>query len=197
MACLRSIDRFVKRNSLTVNVVINTLLISLCVTSYAVLLTLYFTEGMNIGSLVYISVKPYTIPPTVVIPLIGVTLTSATSALLTRSVEHSLWEAILRDKHITSTGNGGSLAPKDAGQQAQWSTSSFARLHYVFDGRSWTLRFGGLFLLGTAVVNPVLLWGVRPYNNWQLEESYIVPTQPAFSGFTSEISAESPLPDGK
>jgi len=195
MACLRSIDRFVKRNSLPVNIAINILLVFLCVTSYAVLLTLYFTEGMNISSLVYISVKPYTVPPTVVIPLLGVTLTSATSALLTRSVEHSLWETILRDKPITSTGR--SPEPEDAGQQAQWSTSSFARLRYAFGGRSWTLRFGGLFLLGTAVVNPVLLWGVRPYDNWQLEESYIVPTQPAFSGFTSEISAESPLPDGK
>jgi hypothetical protein len=202
MACLRSIDHFIQRNSLRVNIAINTLLMFLCLISYALLITLYLTEGMNIDPLVYISITPtpYALPPTVVIPLIGVTLTSATSALLTRAVEHSFWQTILRRDRpggITSTGNGRSLEPEDAGQRAQWSISLFARLRYAFGGRYLTLRFGGLFLLGTAVVNPVLLYGVRPSNSWEVENSYIVPTLPSFAGFTEEISTERPLLDGK
>jgi hypothetical protein len=106
MACLRSIDHFIQRNSLRVNIAINTLLMFLCLISYALLITLYLTEGMNIDSLIYISVTPtpYALPPTIVIPLIGVTLTSATSALLTRSVEHSLWQTILRKDTLAMAG---------------------------------------------------------------------------------------------
>ncbi|KAM0700430.1 hypothetical protein Q7P35_012151 [Cladosporium inversicolor] len=75
---------------------------------------------MNISPFVYTHAKPYTFPPAAVVPLIGVTLTSATSALLTRCVEHSLWETILRDRSITPTGR--SLTPEDASQQAQCDT---------------------------------------------------------------------------
>ena len=150
---------------------------------------------MNISPFVHLHTRPYTLPPTAVIPLIGVTLASATSALLTRCVEHSLWETLLRDRSITPTGRR--LTSENTSKQAQWSTSSFARLLYSFNGQSLTLRFGRLFLLGAAIVNPVLLCGVRPESSLTLERSDTVPTGLAFAGFTSGISASSPLPDGK
>ena len=87
MACVHAIDRFVTLNSLPVNVVINMLLILICFASYVALFAFYFIQGMNINPFIFIHARPYTLPPTAVIPLIGVTLTSAPSALLRRADE--------------------------------------------------------------------------------------------------------------
>jgi len=200
MACLHPLDRLLKRHSLYVNVTINVGLLLLCTFSYATLVALYCTWGLGIDQFtetypVSLPNTGITLPPTVVVPLLGVILTSATSALLTRAVEHNLWGDILRNESVTPV--GGSCQSQDASKRAQWSTSSLARLTYCFNGRCWTLRFGGLFLLTTAIVNPVLLLGIAPGYDVHPRHNVTEPTQSAFSGFTSEISEESPLPDGK
>jgi hypothetical protein len=150
MARLQSIKRLLKRHSLHVNVAINVLLLLLCSASYVALFVLYFTQGMSIKAFVNVSHETFTLPPTAVVPLVGIILTSATSAFLTRSVEYNLWGAILCDRSTTHSGR--SLTPRDASQRAQWSTSPIARLIYCFNGQSWALRFGGLFLLSTAIL---------------------------------------------
>lgn len=80
-------DRLAKRNSLAVNVAINMLLILICFASYVALFAFYFIQGMNINPFVFIHARPYTLPPTAVIPLVEFTLTSAISALLRRADE--------------------------------------------------------------------------------------------------------------
>jgi len=195
MARLHSIKRLLNRHSLHVNVAINVLLLLLCLASYVALFVLYFTQGMSIKAFVEVSHEAFTLPPTAVVPLVGVILTSATSALLTRSVEHTLWHAILCDRSTTHSGR--SLTPRDASQRAQWSTSPIARLFYCFNGQSWALRFGGLFLLSTAMVNPILLCGIKPSYDVRELRNHTLPTQSPFSGFTTEIMEANPLPDGK
>jgi hypothetical protein len=195
MARLQSIKRLLKRHSLHVNVAINVLLLLLCSASYVALFVLYFTQGMSIKAFVNVSHETFTLPPTAVVPLVGIILTSATSAFLTRSVEYNLWGAILCDRSTTHSGR--SLTPRDASQRAQWSTSPIARLIYCFNGQSWALRFGGLFLLSTAIVNPILLCGVKPSYDVRELRNHTLPTQAAFLAFTAEIMEANPLPDGK
>jgi len=129
MTCLRSIDGLLKRNSLPVNVAVNMLLMLICLVSYAALFALYFSQGHEH--------QPYFIHPRQTLHSTSYgsdpadrshcTLTSATSALLIRFVEHSLWETILRDRSITPTGR--SLTPEDTSQQAQCLPSRGLRHH--------------------------------------------------------------------
>jgi hypothetical protein len=182
-------NSFFKRHSVTVNAATNIFLILLCVTSYVVLLVLYFTQGMGVESFQHVGKG--NLAPTTVIPLFGVLLTGATSASLTRCVEHNLWSNLFR-------GNPGSrfydgLAQDEPYQRAQWTISPFSRLLYVFSGRSWLLRVSGVLLFGTALLNPILLYGVSPGSTTNSDVKSIDRSAPKFQGFTSNRNRLSTL----
>jgi hypothetical protein len=126
--------------------------------------------------------------PTTAVPLLGVLLTGATSALLTRSVEHSIWIRLLCGK--TELLPTKTFPTEEFHQRAQWSVSPFARLLYVFRGRSWLLRVSGLLLLGTAILNPILLYGVRPEIVSDETVTTIAQSKLDFSGFAPPYAEE-------
>jgi hypothetical protein len=108
--------------------------------------------------------------------------------LLTRSVEHSIWIRLLCGKaELLPTKR---FPTEEYHQRAQWSVSPFAQLLYVFKGRSWLLRISGLLLLGTAIVNPILLYGVRPQIVSDETIATIAQSQPDFSGFAPLYAEE-------
>lgn len=179
-------DRFFVQYSRAINITVNILLVVLCGISYALLLVLYITQGMWTESFMF--VDRGSLPPTTAVPLLGVLLTGATSALLTRSVEHSIWICLLGGEpdllptKILKTG--------EIHQRSQWSVSPFARLLCVFKGRSWLLRISGLLLFGTAILNPILLYGVRPKIIHEGTTTTIPQSDLAFSGFIPGFDEE-------
>ena len=178
--------RFSRRHSRAINISINILLATLCGVGYALLLLLYSTQGMGIESFKYVGRGSFA--PTTAIPLLGVLLTGATSALLTRSVEHSIWIRLLCRR--TELLPNKKFSTEEFHQRAQWSVSPFARLLYLFRGRSWLLRISGLLLLGTAILNPILLYGVRPQIISDKTVTTIAQSKLDFSGFAPLHSDE-------
>lgn len=187
---MNTIKQFMGRHSLAINITTNVTLLLLCVVSYAALIALYCSKGMNLRTFTYIE-DENTIPPTTAIPLLGVLLTGTTSALITRAVEHSLWISLMRSK-------GGSrsnpvLTAAESHQRAQWSVSPFARFLYTLNGQSWVLRISGVLLFGTAVLNPILLFGVRPGTESYDTIDAHAPSRPIFTGFVTGIELYSLL----
>lgn len=174
-----TIKHFYARHSLAINIAINVLLAGLCIVSYAVLITLYLTQGLGLRSLRYRDEG--ILPPTVAVPLLGVLLTGATSALLTRSVEHSLWTNL-----VYGTPGSNHLAKftdEESYQRAQWSVSPFVRLLYSITGKSWLLRISGVLLFGTALLNPILLYGISSVLTPEVTTETIAPSDHEFAGF--------------
>jgi hypothetical protein len=179
-------DRFFVQHSRAINITVNILLVVLCGISYALLLVLYITQGMWTESFMF--VDRGSLPPTTAFPLVGVLLAGATSALLTRSVEHSVWIRLLGGESDLLPTN--IFKPDEIHQRSQWSVSPFARLLYVFKGRSWLLRISGLLLFGTAILNPILLYGVRPEIIHEGTTTTIPQSDLAFSGFIPGFDEE-------
>lgn len=164
-----------ERQSTKVNWAINISLVVLCAVSYAFLITLYLSGGMNVASLTYIDHG--TISPTTLVPIFVIILTGATSALLTRSVEHDLWYSLLNQ----SSSRHEDRSAIESHRKAQWTVSPLGRLLYGFKGHSWVLRLGGLLLFGSALLNPILLYGVRPHP--VTHSSTEVASEPWMQGF--------------
>jgi hypothetical protein len=172
-------NTFFKRHSVAVNATTNIVLILLCAISYVLLLVLYFKQGMEVESFTYVGKG--ILPPTTAIPLLGVLLTGATSALLTRSVEHNLWTNLIRGRPESRFYK--EFDRNEPYQRAQWTISPFSRLLYVFSGRSWLLRVSGMLLFGTALLNPILLYGVRPGSTIHPDQKSIGRSVSRFRGF--------------
>ena len=117
------------------------------------------------------------ISPSVVIGLIAAVFSSATSALLTRAVEHSVWLK-LTPKTVRTT-----LTVAECHRLAQWSVSPLGRFNYIFSGCSWSLRFGGMLLFALAIIDPVLLSGVSPRISTTRAEEIRVRSKPQLAGF--------------
>lgn len=130
---------------------------------------------MQVEALVLIDDKSR-ISPTVAIGILSVTLTGATTALVTRAVEHSLWLK-LSPREVKNR-----VAFPEIRNLAQWSVSPYQRLRYFFTGRSWLLKAGGLFLFGTAALNPVLLSGVNPNTDFTTSTKDVPRTADIWSG---------------
>lgn len=183
---MENMERFFRRHSQAINITVNVLLVVLCGISYALLLALYLTQGMGTESLIF--VDKGSLPPTTAVPLLGVLLTGATSALLTRSIEHSVWIRLLGgEPDLLPTK---SFTLDEIHQRSQWSVSPFARLLYVFKGRSWLLRISGLLLFATAILNPILLYGVRPEIFHAETTATIAQSDSYFSGFIPGFDEE-------
>lgn len=182
---MEHLKRNLERHSTKVNWAINLSLALASGISYVFLLALYLSDGMNLASFKY--VDGGSIAPTTIVPVFGIIITSATSALLTRFVEHDLWGTILST--TPSSTHRKSCDPKETLRRAQWTVSPFARLLYIFSGCSWTLRLSGLLLFGTVLLNPVLLYGIRPKTGTNTEA--VQPTDPWFHGFVSHIDPTS------
>ncbi|KAG9250836.1 uncharacterized protein F5Z01DRAFT_343249 [Emericellopsis atlantica] len=121
---------------------------------YILLIMLYVRpELYHIPSLVYV-VGSSSIKPTVAVGLITAVLAAATSALITRCVEHSLWLK-LAPRHVRRP-----LTGRETRHLAQWSVSPLARLTYAVNGRFWLVKMSGLLLLAVSIMSPVLLVGI-------------------------------------
>jgi hypothetical protein len=174
-----TLTRSLAHHSLTVNIATSIFLAVLCVASCATLMTLFLTQGLHTRSLTH--VEGGIIPPTAVISVLGIILISATSALVTRAVEHGLWAKILYKNPYLDDATPS--VREELHRHAQWSVSPLARLTYAFQGQSWLMRMSGILLLSTAVLNPVLLYGVSPKDVFTPTVVEINPNQNAFSGF--------------
>jgi hypothetical protein len=181
-----NMERFLRQHSRAINITVNVLLVVLCGIGYSLLLVLYITQGMWTESFMFVDRGG--LPPTTAVPLLGVLLTGATSALLTRSVEHSVWIRLLgEDSGLLPVK---SFTTDEIHQRSQWSVSPFARLLYMFRGRSWLLRISGLLLFGTAILNPILLYGVRPEIIHDKTITTVPRSDPEFSGFMPGFDEE-------
>lgn len=179
MGKMDAIRRSLKRHSWATNLTINILLALLCIFSYVFLIALYLSQGLSIAS--FKNLDESSISPTAIIPVFGVILNGATSALLTRSVEHGLWNSLLQKEGYPTTEK--QYTSNEIERRAQWSVSPFARLLYTLNGQSWLLRTSGFLLFGTALLNPVLLYGVSPQVHAETETVTTAQSQPTFSGF--------------
>lgn len=187
---MEHLERNLERHSTKVNWAINLSLALASGISYVFLLALYLSDGMNLASFKY--VDGGSIAPTTIVPVFGIIITSATSALLTRFVEHDLWSTLLST--TLSSAHRNRYDTKETRRRAQWTVSPFARLSYTFNGQSWILRLSGLLILGTVLLNPVLLYGIRPKTGTDTEA--LQPTDPWFHGFVPYNNSESQR-DGK
>ncbi|KFY73291.1 hypothetical protein V499_06633 [Pseudogymnoascus sp. VKM F-103] len=136
------------------NALFTTLLAVICLVCYALLIILYVQAHLyHIPSLVNDG-DTGSIKPTVAVGLIAAMLAAATSALITRCVEHSFWLKLV-------PGNVGSpLTVGEITRLAQWSVSPLSKLTYAFNGRSWAIKTSGLLLLSISIITPVLLAGI-------------------------------------
>lgn len=186
LVTMEKMEHFFRQHSQAINVTVNVLLVALCGIIYGLLLVLYLTQGMETESLMFVGRG--SLPPTTAVPLLGVLLTGATSALLTRSVEHSVWIRLLGGQlDLLPTK---SFTTDEIHQRSQWSVSPFARLLYVFKGRSWLLRISGLLLFANAILNPILLYGVRPEVFHTEATTTIAQSDSYFSGFIPGFDEE-------
>lgn len=179
MDIIKDAQKFFERHSLAVNVTTNMLLATICAICYTLLITLFVTKGLGVDSLKHVDNN--ILPPTVVFPLLGVLITGASSTLLTRSVEHNLWLELSHGRSEST--RSANITDKESYRRAQWTVSPFIRLFYLFTGQSWLLRIGGLLLFGTALINPVLLYGVRSIAVRHVTIDNHAATKPIFSGF--------------
>jgi hypothetical protein len=183
-----TIKRFFSRHSLALNIITNLALALVCLPSYGVLVALYLTQGLGVQSFTLVTQHAegqYSIPPTAVVPVLSVVLVGATSALLTRSVEHDVWIRLQRSANVSERPRP--LTADESRSRAQWSVSPFARLVYTFTGKSWTLRLSGLLLFGTAVLSPVLLLGIKTGTFRYESTKTPAPSQPIWAGFIQNV----------
>jgi hypothetical protein len=153
-----SLHAFLDRNSRGINIALDLCLFAACLICYALLILLFLTPSIfQLDPLVHPTRS--TIKPTVVVALLNALLTAATSALVTRAVEHSFWLK-LAPRQVQKR-----LTIGETYQLAQWSISPLARLWYIFVGRAWALKFGGLFLIGLAAINPVIVSGISQHDS--------------------------------
>jgi hypothetical protein len=169
----------------TANMATSIFQVVLCILSYAALVVLFLTQGMHIRSLTHVGEG--SIPPAAVISVLAIILVGSTSVLVTRAVEHGLWATILRRNLDTEDDNP--LTDDEVRRRAQWSVSPLARLIYIFRGRSWSMKLSGILLLGTAALNPVLLYSVSPKQFSTSTTIEVGPSDLPFSGFTSASNA--------
>ncbi|KAG8411743.1 hypothetical protein J3458_015328 [Metarhizium acridum] len=121
---------------------------------YTLLIILYVQPKLyRISSLVYVDGSS-SIKPSVAVSLITTVLAAATSAFITRCVEHSLWLKLV--PRLV----GSPLTVRETRSLAQWTVSPLARLAYAVSGGFWLIRMSGLLLLAVYIVSPVLLAGI-------------------------------------
>lgn len=139
-----------------VNMFYTTSLALVCLVCYILLLLLFLQPSLyHIPSLVAVGTpSSWSITPAVAVGLITAVLAAATSALVTRCVEHSLWLRLV-PRPVRQT-----LTAGEATRLAMWSVSPLERFIYAVTGASWLLKASGLLLLAVTIVSPVLLAGI-------------------------------------
>jgi hypothetical protein len=150
---MKAVKAFVHTHSKLINVAACVLLSCVILICHLLILILFLQpSALLLASLLTPDAKG--IKPTTVVTLVGAVLAGATSALVTRAVEQSLWLKLSpRDvKNRLTVGECLSLA--------QWSVSPLARILYLFDGSHWLLKAAGVMVVATAVVSPVLVSGI-------------------------------------
>lgn len=148
------------RHCRSFSVLIQVLLLVGSIGSYILLLILFIKpSAYKLDSLIYPDDATGFINPQVAVGLITALLTPSTSALITRSVKHSLW------RKLSPLPIQRKLTIGEAHRLAEWSVSPSTRFLYLFSGSSWLLKIAGLLLLGVAIVNSVLLSGISQSRN--------------------------------
>lgn len=139
----------------TVNAVFSAGLLAVCIICYVLYVLLYVSpETYHLDSLIHPNTG--TISPSVAVGLITAVFSGATTAVITRCAEQSLWLRL-----SSTTPDRHALTVEEAHHLAQWSVSPLERiLIYPLRGASWLLKLGGILLFTTAAINPVLLNGI-------------------------------------
>ncbi|KAJ3526223.1 hypothetical protein NM208_g11295 [Fusarium decemcellulare] len=155
-------------------VLLSLLLLVVCIIVYALLIILFVSpKTYGLDSLVH--PQKGNLTPAVAVGLLSAVLGGATSALVTRCVEHSLW--ITFTPKPESGTSSTDLTVAESRRLAQWTSSPLQRLTYLFGGftgaakRSWLLRVAGPLLIATAIVSPVLLAGISQEDDSHVEIS--------------------------
>ncbi|KAF4465786.1 hypothetical protein FALBO_7360 [Fusarium albosuccineum] len=155
-------------------VLLSLLLLVVCIIVYALLIILFVSpKTYNLDSLVH--PQKGNLTPTVAVGLLSAVLGGATSALVTRCVEQSLWITFAPKSESGTSSTD--LTVAESRRLAQWTSSPLQRLTYFFGGftgaakRSWLLRVAGPLLIATAIVSPVLLAGISQEDDSHVEIS--------------------------
>lgn len=158
------------------NALVNIALACICIVCYLLLMILFLSpNSFHLSSLVV--VQNSKIKPAVVVGLLSTVFSGASSALVTRAVEHHLWLKLAPRKvenHLTVA---------ETHRLAQWSVSPGGRIAYIVTGHSWQLKIGGMLLFGLGVVNPVLLSGISQTDRSSTSTSFAPSTGGNFAGF--------------
>lgn len=167
--------------SKTGSIVTRIALVSICLICYVLLIILYCAPHIyHLQSLVIVNSstpKWRRLKPTVVVGLLSAILSAATTALITKAVDNSLWLKLSPE----TTRNH--LTVRESLALARWTVSASSRIQYMALGRSWLLRFATPFLLATSIVGPVLLSGISPKSAVIISNSKISATEQVFSGY--------------
>jgi hypothetical protein len=150
---MKAVKAFVHTHSKLINVAACVLLSCVILICHLLILILFLQpSALLLASLLTPDAKG--IKPTTVVTLVGAVLAGATSVLVTRVVEQSLWLK-LSPRDVKNR-----LTIDECLSLAQWSVSPLARVLYVFDGSHWLLKAVGVMVVTTAVVSPVLVSGI-------------------------------------
>ncbi len=164
------------------NSLINLGLVLAAIISYCLLLLLFLaSESLGIDSLV--SPEAPGIKPTVTAALLTAIVSASTLAFLTRAVEHHFW------LKLAPGAVGPPLAAAEVQSLAEWTELPVSRLHYIFLGRSWTLKISGLLLLATTVLTPVIVSGISQDDRTQQKIDTLPPDRELFSGWMDESNS--------
>lgn len=136
------------------NILFTASLVTICLICYILLIILYVQPQLyHLPSLIYVE-SSSSIRPTVAVGLITAAFAAATSAFITRCVEHSIWLK-LAPREVRNP-----LTAGETTRLALWSVSPLQRLIYAVNGQFWLIKMSGLLLLAVSIVSPVLLAGI-------------------------------------
>ncbi|PMD33444.1 hypothetical protein L207DRAFT_589808 [Hyaloscypha variabilis F] len=167
---------FYNANSKAINVGIQIILLLLTLACYILYVILFVRPAFfHLPSLLTPLHKG--LKPTTAVTLISAVLVAATSTLVTRAVEQSLWIK------LASRSVGKPMTAKESHMLAQWSVSPLGRLGYAFSGRYMTLRVAGPLLVAAAIVSPVLISGIAPSTSGSSSERIVPASMDPWTGY--------------
>lgn len=142
-----------KKHSRAINILTEITLVLIIFLCYALYIILFVSPSTYVlDSLITPAARG--LKPTTAVTLISTLFVAATSALVTKGVEQSLWLK-LSPRNINKP-----LTWSETHRLAQWSVSPISHLVYLFDGSFILLKIAGPLLVAIVIVSPVLISGV-------------------------------------
>ena len=168
--------KFTEIYSRSINVA-TCILISCVVLACYVLILILFLKPSALRITSFITPESQKFKPTTAVTLLAAILTGGTTSLIARAVEQCLW------LKLTPRSVGRRLTVGESRRLAKWSVSSLAKILYVFDGSSWSLKLTGVMVIGLAIVGPVLVSGISQTEISTTAIQSIPPSSDVWSGW--------------